>query len=207
MSSLPWNPVPPPCPPHPSRLSESIGFGCPDWHITLALAICFTYGNMYVSMPFSQIMLPLLPLSPKVCPLLLCLCNDTRFGFVSGSEYKTRKWKGFFLSLSVNMEGLWLSVRYRIRNVSVGQTPSWSLDSNPPPSTQNPWRMLLQSLLQSLLWQTTQWHQTTNEHTQGKNKCWGWAGARVINLWKWGKITFPSELLWQVSPQNSYNNT
>ena len=159
-SHLPAHPIPPGCQ-RALALGALTGTSHLHW---LSVLHMVTWMFQWRSLKSCY---PLLPLSPKVCPLLLCLCNDTRFGFVSGSEYKTRKWKGFFLSLSVNMEGLWLSVRYRIRNVSVGKTPSWSLDSNPPPSTQNPWRMLLQSLLQSLLWQTTQWHQTTNEHSQG----------------------------------------
>ena len=40
-------PPPPPSPPHPSRLSQSTGFGCPASCIDLALVIYFTYGNVY----------------------------------------------------------------------------------------------------------------------------------------------------------------
>ena len=65
--------------PHPSGLSQSTGFGCPTLYIKLALFICFTYDNVYVSMLFSQI----IPLSPSpteskslffmsVSPLLPC---------------------------------------------------------------------------------------------------------------------------------------
>ena len=49
------------CPLHPRqpcRLSQSPGFGCPASHMKLALVICFTYGNVYVSMLFSQIIPP-----------------------------------------------------------------------------------------------------------------------------------------------------
>ena len=38
-----WIPVPPPSPPHSSRLSWSTDFGCPASYIKLLLAICFTY--------------------------------------------------------------------------------------------------------------------------------------------------------------------
>ena len=46
-------------PPPISGLSRSIGFECPASCIRLALVIYFTYGNIYVSMLFSQIIPPL----------------------------------------------------------------------------------------------------------------------------------------------------
>ena len=49
---------PPPSPPHLSGLSQSTGFECPASCIELALVICFTYGNIHVSMLFSQIIPP-----------------------------------------------------------------------------------------------------------------------------------------------------
>ena len=59
----PVSPAPTPSPPspHPSGLSQSTGFGCPASCIKLALVIYFTYGNIDVSMLFSQI----IPLSPS----------------------------------------------------------------------------------------------------------------------------------------------
>ena len=48
-------PLSPPSPSHPSRLSQSTGFRFPASYSKLPLAIYFTYGNVYVSMPFSQI--------------------------------------------------------------------------------------------------------------------------------------------------------
>ena len=69
---------PSPSLPHPSGLSQSTRFGCLASCIRLALADCFTYGNMYVSMLFSQVIPP--SLSPadfkslfftSVSPLLL----------------------------------------------------------------------------------------------------------------------------------------
>ena len=50
--------VAPPCPPHASRLSQSTGFGFPASYIKLPLAISFTYGNIYISVLFSQIIPP-----------------------------------------------------------------------------------------------------------------------------------------------------
>ena len=36
--------------PHPSRLSQSTDFGYPESYLRLPLAVCFTYGNICVSM-------------------------------------------------------------------------------------------------------------------------------------------------------------
>ena len=64
-----WTP-----PPQFTGFSQSTSFECPASCIELALVICFTYGNMHVSMLFSHIIpLLLLPHSPKVCSLHLCL--------------------------------------------------------------------------------------------------------------------------------------
>ena len=49
---------PPLSPPLPSGLVQSTSFECPASLIELALVICFTYGNMHVSMLFSQIIPP-----------------------------------------------------------------------------------------------------------------------------------------------------
>ena len=53
-----WTPPPPPSPFHPSGSSQCTGFECPVSCIELGLMICFTYGNMHVSMLFSQIIPP-----------------------------------------------------------------------------------------------------------------------------------------------------
>ena len=57
----PRNPEPhllPPSLPHPSGLSQSTSFGCPASCIAFALVICFTYGNIHISMLFSQVISP-----------------------------------------------------------------------------------------------------------------------------------------------------
>ena len=45
---------PPPSSSHPSELSQCTGFECPVSCIELELVIYFTYGNMHVSLLFSQ---------------------------------------------------------------------------------------------------------------------------------------------------------
>ena len=66
MSPPSWTPLPSSFPPYPSRFSWSTGFGCPASHIKLALVIYFPYGNVYVSVLFSQSIPP--------SPSLLCVC-------------------------------------------------------------------------------------------------------------------------------------
>ena len=46
-------------PPYPSGLSQSTGFGCPVSYIEFALAICFTYDSIHISVLFSQVIPPL----------------------------------------------------------------------------------------------------------------------------------------------------
>ena len=46
---------------YPSGLSQNTGFECPASYIELALVIYFTYGNVHVSILFSQI----IPRSPS----------------------------------------------------------------------------------------------------------------------------------------------
>ena len=54
-----WALLPPPFPSQPSGLSQCTGFKCPVSCIKLGLVISFTYGNIHVSMLFSQIIPPL----------------------------------------------------------------------------------------------------------------------------------------------------
>ena len=58
MCSPSWTFLPPPSIPHPSELSQCTSFECPVSCIKLGLVICFTYGNIHVSMLFSQIISP-----------------------------------------------------------------------------------------------------------------------------------------------------
>ena len=52
-------PLPPPSPSQPTGLSQDTGPERPVSCIKPGLAICFTYGNIYVSMLFSHIIPPL----------------------------------------------------------------------------------------------------------------------------------------------------
>ena len=54
-------PFPPLSPPNLAGLSQSTSFECPASCIKLTLVICFTYGIIYVSILFSQIV----PSSPS----------------------------------------------------------------------------------------------------------------------------------------------
>ena len=60
----------PPSPSHPSKLSQSTSFGFPASYIKLPLAVSFTYGNIYASMLFSQI----IPPSPHTVSKSLFVC-------------------------------------------------------------------------------------------------------------------------------------
>ena len=73
-----------PSPSYPCRLSQSTDFRFLASYIIFPLAICFTYGDVYVSMLFSQIIPPStrlkrlssssnFPHCPKVCSLCLSL--------------------------------------------------------------------------------------------------------------------------------------
>ena len=61
MCPPPHTPIPPPSPSQPSGLSQCTGFECPASCIELGLAVCFTYGDIHVSVLFSQITSPSAP--------------------------------------------------------------------------------------------------------------------------------------------------
>ena len=79
-----WIPLPPLSPLHPSGLSQSTSFKCPASCIELALVICFTYGNIRVSM-LSFHIVPPLPSPPIIqnSVLYICDCAFYRFFFFS----------------------------------------------------------------------------------------------------------------------------
>ena len=53
-----WNPLPPPFLSHPSGLSQWTDFEHPVSRIELGLVIYFTYGNIHVSVLFSEVIPP-----------------------------------------------------------------------------------------------------------------------------------------------------
>ena len=68
-----WNPLLlPPTPSHPSRWYQCTDFECPVSYIKPGLVIYFIYGNIHVSMLFSQI-IPPLP-SPTESKSLFFIC-------------------------------------------------------------------------------------------------------------------------------------
>ena len=58
MCSTSWTPLPPPSPYHPSGSAQCTSPEHPVSCIEPGQAVCFTYGNIHVSMPFSQIIPP-----------------------------------------------------------------------------------------------------------------------------------------------------
>ena len=61
-----------PSPPHPPGWSQCTGFECPASCIELTLVIYFTYGNVHVSVLFSQIIPP--SPSPRVPKHVRYIC-------------------------------------------------------------------------------------------------------------------------------------
>ena len=72
MCSPSWRSLPPPSPSHPSGSSQCTSPEHPVSCIKPRLVIYFTYDNIHVSMPFSQI-IPLSP-SPRVQNSVLYIC-------------------------------------------------------------------------------------------------------------------------------------
>ena len=65
--------LPPPTPSHPSRMLQSTSFGLPASYSKLPQALCFTYGNVYVSMVFFH---SILTSSPTVSKSLIFMCGS-----------------------------------------------------------------------------------------------------------------------------------
>ena len=78
--------LPPHTPTHPSGLSQCTGFEFSVPCIKPGLVICFTYGNIHVSMLLSQI-IPPLP-SPRVQKSVLYICVSWEF-YYRGAWWST----------------------------------------------------------------------------------------------------------------------
>ena len=105
MCSPSWTPLPSPSPSHPSRSSQCINPEHPVSCIEPGLAIHFTYDNIHVSMPFSQIIPP--SSSPTESKRLFCTSVSLLLSHIWGYRYHLsrfhlcrwhkpygRKWRG-----------------------------------------------------------------------------------------------------------------
>ena len=90
-----WTPLPPRSPSQPSRLSQCLGFECPVSCIELGLVICFTYGNIYVSILFSQ-SIPPLP-SPTEFKSLFFISVSLLLSCIYGHRYHLSKFHTYAL--------------------------------------------------------------------------------------------------------------
>ena len=91
------SPLPPGSPSHPSGLSQCTGFECPVSCIELGLVIYFTYGNIHVSMLFSQI-IPPLP-SPTESSSLFFISVSLFLSSVWGRHYLLSKFYIYIYAL------------------------------------------------------------------------------------------------------------
>ena len=78
-----WIPLPPPSSSHPSGLFKCTGFECPALCTEIGLVIYFTYGNIHVSLLFSQI-IPLLP-SARIQKSILYICVSFTVSHIGSS--------------------------------------------------------------------------------------------------------------------------
>ena len=135
-------PLPPPSPPHPSRLSQSRGPGCPASCIELALATQSTYGKVQVSVLSSQVIPPSPPTESRslfftsVSPLLPCMCVCF---FETHTGSKLRPLSGSIKSLSLQDLCMWLwSYHSPVWNLLVVFPGTWGqsklLTRSPEPS-------------------------------------------------------------------------
>ena len=97
-------PLPAPSPSHPSGLSHCTGFECPVSCIELGLVIYFTYGNVHVSVLFSQI-IPPLP-SPTESKRLFYTSVSLLLSGIQGYRYHLSK---FHIYVLVYCIGVFLS--------------------------------------------------------------------------------------------------
>ena len=104
MSSPFWTPLPPPSPYHPSGSSQCTSPKHPVSCIEPGLVIHFTYDNIHVSMPFSQI-IPPLP-SPTESKSLFYTSVSLLLSCIQGHRYHLSK---FHIYALVYCIGVFLS--------------------------------------------------------------------------------------------------
>ena len=91
MCSPSWTPLPPPSPSHPSGSSQCTSPKHPVSCIKPGLVIHFTYDNIHVSMPFSQI----IPPSPSATESkrLFCASVSLLLSHIQGRHYHLSKFQ------------------------------------------------------------------------------------------------------------------
>ena len=98
--------LPPPSPYHPSGLSQCTSPEHPLSCIKTGLAIHFTYDNIHVSMPFSQIILPSPSPSPAESKRLFYTSVSLLLSRIQGYHYHLSK---FHIYVLVYCTGVFLS--------------------------------------------------------------------------------------------------
>jgi len=110
MCSPSWTPLPPPSPYHPSGSSQCTSPEQPVSCIKPGLAICFTYDNLHVSMPFSHIIAP--SPSPTESKRLFYTSVSLLLSRIQGYHYHLSKFHVYALvyCIGVFLSGLLHSV-------------------------------------------------------------------------------------------------
>ena len=99
-----WTPLPPPSPYHPSGSSQCTSPKHPVSCIEPGLVIHFTYDNIHVSMPFSQIIPP--SPSPTESKRLFCISVPLLLSLIQSYRYHLSK---FLIYALVYCIGVFLS--------------------------------------------------------------------------------------------------
>ena len=115
------NPPPTSLPLCPFRLSKSTSFGCPASWIKLALVIYFTYGDVYVSVLFSQI-IPPLP-SPTESKSLFFTSVSLLLSRIQGYRYHLSK---FHIYVLIYCIGVFFLTYFTLYNSLQFHPPHWN---------------------------------------------------------------------------------
>ena len=97
-----WTSLPLPSPFHPSGLSQSTGFGCPASCMELA-SVLHMVMYMFQCYSLKSSHPHLLPLSPKVCSLYLCLLCRPACRVIGYQLFFMNKYTKIFNKLWVNI--------------------------------------------------------------------------------------------------------
>ena len=108
MCSTSWMPPPPPSLSHPSGSSQCNSPKHPVSCIEPELAICYTYDNIHVSIPFSQI-IPPSPSPTRVQKTVLYICVYISLSCVQGYCYHLSKFHIICISILYWCFSFWLT--------------------------------------------------------------------------------------------------